>query len=185
MQDDLERIESCRTKSNEQFYGRTQMNEVHVLVSCDCEVLGAFTGKSLVETYVACLREDERESCEARGEQRHDHELAVWTVTLDDPRLVRESVNSPENSNLNQVPVLSNEIGEILGALSDKSWLPEDKCPHCESYESWGEVWPDRRVLIDTVTLDDPDLIQDLKERIAADFGGIRELSKPAEQGRG
>jgi hypothetical protein len=165
--------------------GVNKINEIHVLVGCDCEIVGAFTDKSLLEEYVACLCDDEGAPFETRGEQCSDPELAVWSVTLDDPRLVRESVNSLENSNLNQVHVVSNEIGEILGALSDKSWLPEDKCPHCESYESWGEVWPDRRVFIDTVTLDDPDLIQDLKDRIAADFGGIRESNRPVEQGRG
>ena len=84
------------------------------------------------------------------------------------------------NSTLNQVHVMSNEFDEVLGAFSDKSLLPEDRCAHCESYESWGEEYPDRRVFIDTVALDDPTLIQEFKERILETLGGIRESNKPA-----
>jgi hypothetical protein len=158
------------------------MNEIHVLVSCDREVLGVFTDKLLVNEYVACLREHEAESFESPDEQFSDPELAVWTVALDHPRLSQHLKDGRVNSNLNQVHVVSNEFIEILGALSNSCSLPKDKCPHCGSYEAWGELDPDRRVFISTVPLDDPDLIQDLKDRIAADFAGIRESDKPAEQ---
>lgn len=144
------------------------MNQVHVLVNYEsgCEVIGAFTDKTLVEEYVACLSGDEREFVEADGEQCACHQFAVWTVELDDPSFTKQLKARAENSSLNQVHVVSNEFGEILGALSDKFLLPEDQCPHCGSYESWGEVCPNRKMFIDTVALDDPALIQHCEERI-------------------
>ena len=155
------------------------MNQVHVLVNyeCGCEVLGAFTDKTLVEEYVGCLCEDKCERCEsfeALGKNCPYHDLDSWTVALDDPSFTQQLKASPKNSSLNQVHVVSNEFGEILGALSDKFLLPEDQCPHCGSYESWGEVCPDRRVSIDTVALDNPTLIHHFKERIAQVHAQIR-----------
>lgn len=158
------------------------MNEICVLVSYEsgCEVLAAFTDKSLIEEYVARLCDD-GESSEARGEQCPDHELAVWSVALDDPRFIRESLDSRENTKTKEVHVLSNGFGEILGAFTDKSLLeksvaypPEDECQYCESYEARGEECPYRQSFIDTVALDDPILIAYCKERIAQVRAGIR-----------
>jgi hypothetical protein len=158
------------------------MNQVHVLVSYEssCQVLGAFTDKSLIEEYVACLCEDEGQSFEARGEQCSDPELAVWTVALDDPRFIREPLDSRENTKTKEVHVLSNGFGEILGAFTDKALLedsvaypPDDKCRYCETYESRGETCPYRQSFIDTVALDDPSLIAYCKDRIAQVRAGI------------
>ena len=173
------------------------MNQVHLLVNYEygCEVVGAFTDKALAEEYVACLCENKCERCEsfeASGKHCPCHDLDSWSVALDEPSFIQQSENSPANTNLNEVHVLSNGFGEILGAFTDKAWLeksvaypPEDKCQYCEYFESRGEICPYRQSFIDTVALDNPNLIQNCKERIAQVSAGIRESNKPVEQGLG
>jgi hypothetical protein len=160
------------------------MNEIHVLLNSDGVPIGAFSNKSLIEEYVTCPCEDECEYCEslaAPGKKWSYGESYVDAVALDDPRFIHQSKDNGENAKTNQVHVLSNGFGEILGAFTDKPLLeksvaypPEDKCRYCESYESRGETCPYRQSFIDTVDLDNPNLVEHFKDRIAQVRSGIR-----------
>jgi hypothetical protein len=158
------------------------MNEIHVLINSDGVPIGAFSNKSLIEEYVTCPCEDECESCESLAAPGKDWsgELYVEAVALNKPSLIRDPKGGGEATIMDEIHVLSNGFGEILGASSDKALLeesvaypPEDKCQYCESYESCGEACPYRQLFIDTVALGDPSLIAHCKARIAKVRAGI------------